>query len=114
MAILQGSSYKLPVVIRSPKGEVITADMVQRASFTFADITKLYGDGGEVIFDYDTNEWIVPLTEEETFNLNKETIKWQARFLFIDGSIDGTYSKSEDVYSSIDQTRFTAGGGENA
>lgn len=113
MAILQGNSYKLPVVIRSPKGEVITADMVQRASFTFADITKLYGDGGEVMFDYDTQEWIVPLSEEETFSL-RGVIKWQARFLFIDGSVDGMSPKSEAVSGSIDQTRFTAGGEENA
>ena len=113
MAILQGSSYKLPVVIKSPKGEVITADMVKRASFTFADVTKLYGDGGEVYFDYETNEWIVPLSEEETFAL-RGMIKWQARFLFVDGSVDGMSPKSEDVSGSIDQTRFTAGGAENA
>ena len=113
MAILQGSSYRFPVVIRSPKGEVITADMVQRASFTFADVTKLYGDGGEVYFDYDAGAWIVPLSEEETFAL-RGVIKWQARFLFVDGSVDGMSPKTEDVSGSIDQTRFTSGGGENA
>lgn len=111
MAILQGSSYRLPVVIRNPKGEVITADMVEKASFTFADITKLYGDGGDVYFE--DGVWVVPLSEEETFAL-RGVIKWQARFLFIDGTVDGTVPKSEDVLCSIDRTKLTAGGVENA
>ena len=109
MALLQGCSYMLPVVIRSSKGEVITADMVERASFTFADITKLYGEGGEVLFDYDRGAWVVPLSEEETFAL-RGLIKWQARFLFINGSVDGTNPKSEEVSGSIDKTRLSAGG----
>ena len=111
MAILQGSSYRLPVEIKSPKGAVITADMVQKASFTFADVTKLYGEGGEVYFE--GGVWVVPLSEEETFAL-RGVIKWQARFLFIDGTVGGTVPKSENVFGSIDRTKLTAGGVENA
>ena len=111
MAILQGSSYRLPVEIKGLNGKVISADMVQKASFTFADVTKLYGEGGDVYFE--CGVWVVPLSEEETFAL-RGVIKWQARFLFIDGSVGGTVPKSESVFGSIDRTKLTAGGVENA
>lgn len=100
MAILQGSSYELPVVIKDSAGKVIDETMVARGSFTFGDLKKTFGDGGEVYYNGDIGAWIIPLSEEETFAL-RETVKWQARFLFFDGKVDGTVPKCEYVYDSI-------------
>lgn len=111
MAILQGSSYEMPVVIRDSAGNVIDDTVVAKGSFTFGDLKKTYGDGGDVYFNPESGAWIIPLSEEETFSL-KETVKWQARFLFFDGTVDGTVPKSEYVYDSINFDIL--GGGSDA
>ena len=117
MAFLQGSSYELPIVIEDCNGVVVSPDVVERGSFTIGEITKDY-DGSEesvVSFNWETGEWIVPLTEEETFMLDDMAgVEWQARFLFKDGKTDGTGVQREYVYRSINKTRFTSGGGEDA
>lgn len=113
MAMMRGSTYEMPVYIKDCNGVVVTGEMVERASFTFGDITKVYGDGGEVRFDAEKGAWIVPLTEEETFAF-RNVVAWQARFKFIGGRVDGTVVKSEYLYDSIDLTRLSAGGGEDA
>jgi hypothetical protein len=113
MAILQGSGYELPIRITSPDGRVITDADVVAGSFTFGELEKEYGEGGEVYFDGEQESWILPLSEEETFAM-RGTVEWQARFLMVDGKPDGTIPKYENVYSSINKRRFTAGGDENA
>ena len=112
MAILQGSGYELPIMITDSEGRVITDADVVAGSFTFGELEKEYGEGGEVYFDSDKEMWILPLSEEETFAMNK-TVEWQARFLMANGKPDGTIPKSENVYESINKRRFT-GGGEDA
>lgn len=106
---LQGSSYNLPIQIIDAKGRIITNADVIEASFTIGNLTKNYkNDGtGEVDFDYVKNSWIIPLTQEETFNFKKGLVEWQARFLFSNGLVDGTRPKSENVFESINETIFT-------
>ena len=108
MAILQGSTYKLPIVIRDSLGNVIKSEDVEKASFTFGSITKKYEEGGEVYYDNEINAWIIPLNEKETFSL-RGIINWQARIQFTNGTIDGTLPKKEEIYSSIDRTILTEG-----
>lgn len=105
---LQGSSYNLPIQIKDLKGKIITNADVTEASFTIGNITKDYkNDGtGEVEFDYVENSWIIPLTQEETFALQKGLVQWQARFIFNNGLVDGTKPKSENVFESINKTIF--------
>lgn len=113
MAFLQGSSYELPIVVKDCNGEAITDEMVKKASFTIGEVTKEYdGKNGEVWFDIETQSWILPLTEEETFKFTK-SVDWQARFLFNSGKTDGTIPKNEYVYDSINKTYF-GNGGEDA
>ena len=117
MAFLQGSSYGLPIVIEDCEGNVVNPDVVERGSFTIGEITKEYdgSEESEVQFDWESNEWVVPLSEEETFALDDESgVKWQARFLFKNGKTDGTVPVTEYVYASINRTRFTGGGEEDA
>ena len=108
--ILQGSSYELPIYITDCDGNAVTEEDVTKGSFTFGHITKDYGDGGEVTFR--DGAWIIPLSEEETFSL-KGVIKWQARFLFVNGKPDGTSPKNEYIYDSINK-RILSGGEDDA
>lgn len=105
---LQGNSYSLPIQITDSNGKVITNSDIIDASFTIGRITKDYkNDGsGEVKFDYTTGNFIVPLTQEETFDLSKGLVPWQARFLFANGVVDGTEPKYESVIGSINTTIF--------
>ena len=109
--LLQGNTYELPIQIKDPKGNIVTAHNVTKVQFVFADYEKYYGENGEVTFDEERKAFIVPLTEDETFALSGN-VKWQARFLFDNGKISGTKPRFENVLSSITQTRI--GGGSNA
>lgn len=105
MAILQGSSYRLPIRITDSEGRVVGASMVEDASFVFGDLRKGLED-----VRFEGGNWIVPLTQEETFAL-AGVVEWQARFRLVGGEVVGTIPKSEYIYNSIDKVVF--GGGED-
>lgn len=107
MALLQGSSYYLPIKITDQEGRVVTGEIVQKNTFTIGNITK------EGTYNAETEMWEVPLSEEETFSLNNEIVDWQARFLFVDGTTDGTKPKGEYVYASVNKV-LLSGGDDNA
>ncbi|MBQ2871597.1 hypothetical protein IJE86_07840 [bacterium] len=111
MAMLQGSSYGLPIVVRDASGAVIDEAKVKSGVFQVGELEKRYGDGGEVWYDAGRGCWVVPLSEAETFMLDG-VIEWQARFLMENGEVAGTVPKSEFVYRSINKTEL-AGGGED-
>jgi hypothetical protein len=106
MAILQGSSYRLPIRITDGNGNVITSSMVEDASFVFGDLRKGLED-----VSFEGENWIVPLTQEETFAL-AGVFDWQARFKLTSGAVVGTIPQREYIYDSIDNV--VLGGGENA
>lgn len=106
MAILQGSSYRLPIRITDSEGRVVSASMVEDASFVFGELRKGLED-----VSFDGENWIVPLTQEETFAL-ADVVEWQARFRLVGGEVVGTVPKGEYIYNSIDKVVF--GGGEDA
>lgn len=113
MAFLQGSSYELPIKITDCSGNVVDDSVVKEASFSIGEIVKSFGkEDSDVRFDYEMQSWIVPLSEDDTFKL-RESVEWQARFLFSDGKVDGTIPQNEYIYDSINKTRFT-GGSDNA
>lgn len=103
MAILQGNTYLLPVQVLDCDGAVIHVDQVVKGEFTFGNITKIYGDGGDVTWNEELQSFIVPLTESETFGLNG-TVKYQGRVLLKDGSVSGSVPASEYIYDSIGKT----------
>lgn len=105
MAILQGSSYRLPIRITDSEGRIISASMVEDASFVFGELRKGLED-----VSFAGENWIVPLTQEETFALDG-VVEWQARFRLVDGEVVGTIPKSEYIYNSIDKAVF--GGGKD-
>ena len=102
--MLQGSSYKLPIVIKDSNGNLVDDTMVTKGVFTIGNLEKAY-DGlvGEVSYDRDKGAWIVPLSEQDTFGM-KGNIKWQVRFLFTNGEIEGTEPRFDNVVESINKT----------
>ena len=107
--MLQGSTYKLPITILDKEKNVVIDDtIVSKAVFTIGDIEKKYGLDGDVTFDKEKNAWIIPLSEQETFSL-KGNIKWQARFLFTNGEVDGIEPKFDNVIESINKTILSEG-----
>ena len=107
MALLQGSSYYLPIKITDKEGKVVTGEIVQKNTFTIGNITK------EGIYNEETQMWEIPLSESETFALKNSAVEWQARFLFMDGSIDGTLPKQAYIYESVNKVKLS-GGDDNA
>lgn len=107
--MLQGSGYNLPIIIEDDKGNIIDDTMVTKGVFTIGNVEKKY-DGlvGDVFFDKKQGAWIVPLSEQETFGM-KGNIKWQARFLFVDGLPDGTEPRYDNVIESINKTILSEG-----
>lgn len=98
MALLQGNTYKLPVKIDEITNRTI--DNIDRGQFIFDNIVKYYGDDGDVIWDAEKECFIVPLTQEDTFSLDRN-VSWQVRIKYENGDVDGTKPKIENVYNSI-------------
>ena len=100
MAMLQGSTYRLPIKIVDGCGRVLTGAMVERAVFTFNEDIAKHSDMGEVYFDNEKQVWVVGISESDSFSFSK-VMKWQARFVLSNGEIVGTIPKSELVYASM-------------
>ena len=110
MSILQGNEYYLSFKITDNNSVVVNGALVDNATFTIGSITKSNED---VKFNTDTQLWEVYLKEEETFALSVGMMNWQARFIFKDGTIDGTDINVDYVKRSINKVRLS-GGNENA
>ena len=107
MAFLQGNTYLLPVQILDCDDNVILGGQVEKGVFTFGDLDKFYGENGDVLWNEDIKSFVVPLTEEETFEF-KGLVKYQGRVLMKDGSVNGSVPTTEYVYDSINTTRLSA------
>lgn len=101
--LLQGNTYRLPIQIKDGSGNIITPSMITKGQFVIGDYEKFYGDGGEVQFDRATQSFMVQLSEQETFDLRGK-VMWQVRFVFLDGTVDGTPVQYEEVSRSITNT----------
>ena len=64
MALLQGNTYLLPIRIKDCEGEVIRGEQVARGEFVVGEITKFYGDDGEVGWSEEQQSFIVPFSEQ--------------------------------------------------
>lgn len=110
MSILQGNSYYIGIKMTDLKGNIITGDMVNKATFTVGNLTK---ENEDISFDTQKNIWKIYLSEEETFNLGAGMVLWQMRFKFKDGTIDGNEPTLDNVKRSINKV-LLSGGSENA
>lgn len=100
MALRKGDGYSLSVRIRIDGANLGTSG-VDIVEFMFDDIRKVYGGTSTDGVTFDTDHFVVPFTQEETFSLNKKTVQYQARVKFDTGEVKGTAIKVNNVYGSL-------------
>lgn len=96
MKFYQGNTYKLPIKL-TMNGTLITADMVKTVEFMLGDVRKTYPEDAT----FDTDSFIVYLSQEDTFKLCGISVSCQSRVLFNDGSCKGTGKTLKPVGESI-------------
>ena len=84
--LMQGDAYKVPVTLLSPDNTALTPEDLADVEITIGSLTRTYSDGGVV---YENGEWLVPLTQMETFKLPVARIKAQVRVKWPDGRVEG-------------------------
>lgn len=99
--IIQGTSYELPIMISGHDGKCLNVKDVAQIQFIFGKLEKYYtSDGlGEVKIG-DKGEFLIPLTQEETFCFT-DIIKMQVRVLYVNGDVDSSIPQNIMVYESI-------------
>lgn len=84
--MMQGDSYKLKVAILSPDQTALTPEDLADVEITVGPFIKTYS-AGEVT--YEDGQWLVLLTQEETFKLPAARVKAQVRVKWPDGNVEG-------------------------
>lgn len=92
MIIGEGNTYNLEIPL-TKDGEAIDISEVSIVEFMFDNIRKYYGtiDGEVGTVTYDGEKFIVPLTQEDTFELGgNKKINYQARVKFTNEEVKNT------------------------
>ena len=97
----QGNQFYLTIQLEDVNGSLLDIHTIKKVQFVIGDIIKTYDSvSEEVTYDKDKNCFKIWLKEEETFNFDK-VIKMDARILFRDDCIGGTYIESKYWYDSL-------------
>jgi len=102
MGLRRGNTYNLEIRILID-GLALTAGDVNVVEFMFDDLRKVYSETSLDGVTFDTDHFIIPFTQEETFSLNKKSIQYQARIKFTNGDVKGTPVKTANIYESLSQ-----------
>lgn len=101
MMFQEGNTYSLEIPL-TLGGEELNINDVSLVEFMFEDIRKVYGEDADVTYDNNKKCFIVPLTQEETFELSENNIiKYQARVKFTDDTVMGTTIYNGFVQESV-------------
>lgn len=84
--MMQGDSYGLEIEILNDDGVTVTEEDVSDLEITIGHLTKTYRDE-EVTFDGEN--WIFPLSQEETFDFPPSAVKAQLRIVWSNGQVEG-------------------------
>ena len=95
MVIYQGNTYNLPLKL-TMKGAAIVDTDVKTVEFSLGELVKTYPEQAT----FDGEKFILPLTQEETFALQKDT-SFQIRVHFVDDSVKCTGQRAVKVMPSI-------------
>ena len=98
--MMQGDSYGLMTEITTPEGVTVTAEDVSDVEITVGFFNKTFSNG-EIIFDDEEGVWVVPLTQEETFQLPVGKVKAQVRVVWEDGTVEGSPLGEIRVHESV-------------
>lgn len=100
--LYQGNTYQLSIQLINENDEIITNEQVEVIEFSFGeDLKKNYAlDSEDVIYDEATQSFIIRLSQADTFSF-KNTISYQARIKYNDGSVNCTKQYSAYIYDAI-------------
>lgn len=85
ISIMQGDSYPLSIEFRSTDDVLITDKDVLVIEVVIDKIFKSYPDE----IRYENDNFIIPLSQHDTFSLNQGEKIIQARIKFVDNSVTG-------------------------
>lgn len=95
----KGNQFFLELEIENEDGSALDIRSVEKVQFNIDNITKMYSvDSSEVT--YEEGKFKIWLTEEETFAF-KTRVKIEARVLYTNGTILGTFVEQEYFYDSL-------------
>jgi hypothetical protein len=103
MDIVKGNTYSLSIQLINDSNQIITASDVYKVEFCFGTVKKYYPDTAT----FDTDHFNVPLTQEETFSLDR-TAKHQIRVLFKDGSVKASEIVIDNIMDSLSKEVLTS------
>lgn len=110
-----GNQMYIEFQIYDKDENLLDITVVDKVQFNIGDLTKTYdGTSEEVTYDNANQVFKVWVTEEETFKFENYT-KIDARILFKNNTIMGTYIEQKFVYDSLKEVLLsdtTTGSGE--
>lgn len=105
--IMQGDAYPLYITIKTPSGTVLTPDEIAELEVMVGDILKKYPD--EIDWDAEREKFKMPLTQEDTFQLQPGVQGVQARPLKRDGILRG-WGRCGEINVQRSRSRNVLGG----
>lgn len=100
VSMMQGDSYNLKVTILNKDKTPVTPDDVRDVEITVGSLSKTYANN-EVTYNEGIEQWLFPLTQEETFKFAPARVKAQVRIVMKSGIVEGVPLGTVNVLESI-------------
>ena len=97
ITIMQGDACEVPFVVKADR-TAGTPDMADAVELTIGTLSRLYP--GEITYDKKRQQWLCPLTQEQTFAFPAGEMETQVRVRLMDGSVFGGKGRSIRVLES--------------
>ena len=107
--MVQGDQYALPITVKTKAGLTITDEDVSKVRIKLGEVDDNYPDG-DVTYDSDTGKWLLPLTQEQT--LQMEHVRLQVRVVYPNGDIINSAPQVINVREA-DIKEVETNGGDN-
>ena len=102
----QGNQFYLEIQLLDEQNEILDISSVLKVQFTIGNLIKYYdGTSEEVTYDESKKCFKIWLTEDETFKFEKQ-IAMDARILFKNNTIGGTYIETNYWYDSLKKEKL--------
>lgn len=103
--IMEGDQYGISIRIKDKCGTLITNEHVEDVEVCIGKYTKTYASG-VVTYDSEKDVFVYPLTQEESFNFNSNSVACQVRVKFEGGDIIGEGCDRIDIVPSKSKERL--------
>lgn len=96
--IMQGDAVELPFIIKMD-GKLVTPDVAEAVEITVGTLTRRFP--GEVTYDEKKQQWLCPLTQEQTFSFPEGKVPTQVRMRLQGGNVIGAPGRMICVTGSL-------------